>query len=52
MDSDRVETVREKDEERWMERGVAIRVGFYVFGTHLFAGFVYLLFHLGQHAQK
>jgi len=27
-------------------------VGFYIFGTHLFAGFIWLLFYLGQHAHK
>ncbi|MER0244989.1 DUF6126 family protein [Streptomyces sp. HSW2009] len=41
-----------KESESWLERGVAIRVGFYVFGTHLFAGFIWLLFYLGQHANK
>ncbi|MFJ3667262.1 DUF6126 family protein [Streptomyces sp. NPDC090106] len=41
-----------KDRERWIERGVAIRAGFYIFGTHLFAGFVWLLFYLGEHAHK
>ncbi|MFF7680087.1 DUF6126 family protein [Actinacidiphila glaucinigra] len=41
-----------KDAERWLEKGIALRVFFYVFVTHLFAGFVWLLFHLGQHAQK
>ncbi|WP_241253530.1 DUF6126 family protein [Streptomyces sp. W1SF4] len=24
----------------------------YIFGTHVFAGFIWLLFYLGQHAQK
>ncbi|MFJ7591312.1 DUF6126 family protein [Streptomyces sp. NPDC097617] len=38
--------------ERWKEKGVALRAFFYIFGTHVFAGFVYLLFYLGQHAQK
>ncbi|MET9882125.1 DUF6126 family protein [Streptomyces sp. NPDC006430] len=38
--------------ETWKERGVALRAFFYIFGTHLFAGFVWLLFYLGQHAQK
>ncbi|MEV0412902.1 DUF6126 family protein [Streptomyces sp. NPDC050448] len=37
---------------RWMERGVALRAFFYIFGTHLFAGFVWLLFYLGRHGQK
>jgi hypothetical protein len=38
--------------ERRMERGIAIRAGFYIFGTHLFAGFVWLLFYVGEHAHK
>ncbi|MEU0476443.1 DUF6126 family protein [Streptomyces olivaceus] len=41
-----------KDEEGWFERGVALRAGFYIFGTHLFAGFIWLLFYLGGHAHK
>ncbi|MFF4731608.1 DUF6126 family protein [Streptomyces mirabilis] len=41
-----------KDGEWRIERGVAIRAAFYIFGTHLFAGFVWLLFHLGEHAHK
>ncbi|GAA3784595.1 hypothetical protein GCM10022403_019070 [Streptomyces coacervatus] len=41
-----------KDREWRIERGVAIRAGFYIFGTHLFAGFVWLLFYLGEHAHK
>lgn len=41
-----------KDREWRIERGVAIRVGFYIFGTHLFAGFIWLLFYLGQHAHR
>jgi hypothetical protein len=41
-----------RDREWWIERGVAIRAGFYIFGTHLFAGFVWLLFYLGEHAHK
>ncbi|MFF7552900.1 DUF6126 family protein [Streptomyces olivaceus] len=24
----------------------------YIFGTHLFAGFIWLLFYLGEHAHK
>ncbi|MGW5063900.1 DUF6126 family protein [Streptomyces sp. NPDC004096] len=43
---------KHKDRERQIERGVAIRAGFYIFGTHLFAGFVWLLFYLGEHAHK
>ncbi|AWZ03449.1 hypothetical protein DRB96_01835 [Streptomyces sp. ICC1] len=38
--------------ERWLAKGVALRAFFYIAGTHLFAGFVWLLFFLGQHAQK
>jgi hypothetical protein len=38
--------------ERRMERGIALRAGFYIFGTHLFAGFVWLLFYVGEHAHK
>ncbi|MDW8804749.1 DUF6126 family protein [Streptomyces scabiei] len=40
------------DREWRIERGVAIRAGFYIFGTLLFAGFVWLLFYLGEHAHK
>jgi CO/xanthine dehydrogenase Mo-binding subunit len=43
---------KRKDREWQIERGVAIRAGFYIFGTHLFAGFVWLLFYLGEHAHK
>ncbi|WP_399886448.1 DUF6126 family protein [Streptomyces sp. BBFR51] len=38
--------------ERRFERGVAIRAGFYIFGTHLLAGFIWLLFYVGEHAHK
>ncbi|MFE2324317.1 DUF6126 family protein [Streptomyces sp. NPDC059385] len=41
-----------RSEARWLERGVALRAFFYVFGTHVFAGLVYLLFFLGEHAKK
>ncbi|MFD5123539.1 DUF6126 family protein [Streptomyces sp. NPDC058385] len=41
-----------KDTETWMEKAVRMRVFFYIFGTHLFAGFVWLLFYLGDHAHK
>ncbi len=40
------------ESERWKERGVTLRVFVYVFATHLFAGFVYLLFYVGEHAHK
>ncbi|WP_407840687.1 DUF6126 family protein [Streptomyces sp. DSM 116496] len=42
----------EAEHERWLAKGVALRAFFYIAGTHLFAGFVWLLFYLGQHAQK
>ncbi|WP_239010300.1 DUF6126 family protein [Streptomyces sp. 769] len=29
-----------------------IRAGFYIFGTHLLAGFIWLIFYLGDHAHK
>ncbi|MFJ1847535.1 MULTISPECIES: DUF6126 family protein [unclassified Streptomyces] len=38
--------------ESWKEKGVALRAFFYIFGTHLFAGFVWLLFYVGEHAHK
>ncbi|WP_260609729.1 DUF6126 family protein [Streptomyces sp. WAC06614] len=40
------------DQEQWKAKGVALRAFCYIVGTHIFAGFVYLLFQLGQHAQK
>lgn len=41
------------ERERELEgAGVALRVFVYIFATHLFAGFVYLLFYVGEHAQK
>ncbi|MEU3777327.1 DUF6126 family protein [Streptomyces sp. NPDC032472] len=40
------------DDETWKGKGVALRAFFYIFGTHLFAGFVWLLFYLGDHARK
>ncbi|HBF83172.1 MAG TPA: hypothetical protein DD420_25615 [Streptomyces sp.] len=45
-------TAKGQDRESRIERGVMIRAGFYIFGTHLFAGFVWLLFYLGEHAHK
>lgn len=38
--------------EKWKENGVLLRAFFYIAGTHLFAGFVWLLFLLGGHAEK
>ncbi|WP_179500361.1 DUF6126 family protein [Streptomyces sp. WZ.A104] len=40
------------DNEAWKARGVFLRVFIYVFATHLFAGFIWILFHVGEHAQK
>ena len=37
------------DSEKSKERGVFLRVFVYVFATHLFAGFIWLLFFLGSH---
>lgn len=45
--------LHQKDPEKWMARGgVALRVFVYVFATHLFAGFIRLLFYVGEHAPK
>ncbi|MFI0976209.1 DUF6126 family protein [Streptomyces sp. NPDC021093] len=41
-----------QDSDRWETKGLVLRVFFYVAGTHLLAGFLYLLFYLGEHAQK
>lgn len=38
--------------ERWKERSVWLRFFIYAFATHIFAGFVMLLFFLGDHANK
>lgn len=38
--------------EKWKENGVLLRAFFYIAGTHLFAGFVWLLFVLGEHAER
>ncbi|WP_233435851.1 MULTISPECIES: DUF6126 family protein [Streptomyces] len=38
--------------EEWKARGVFLRVFVYVFATHLFAGFIWLLFSVGGHAPK
>ncbi|MGW1028218.1 DUF6126 family protein [Streptomyces sp. NPDC002577] len=46
------EAKKERDGESWKERGMALRAFFYIAGTHLIAGFVMLLFYLGNHAQK
>ncbi|MET8765744.1 DUF6126 family protein [Streptomyces sp. NPDC004658] len=43
---------RLKDRDGRIERGVAIRAGFYIFGTHIIAAWMMLLFYLGDHAHK
>ncbi|MEV4875606.1 DUF6126 family protein [Streptomyces cyaneofuscatus] len=40
------------DSESWKARGVALRVFVYIFATHLFAGFIWILFYVGGHADK
>ncbi|MEU5429573.1 DUF6126 family protein [Streptomyces olivoreticuli] len=40
------------DSEKWREKQVALRVLVYVFVSHIFAGFIMLLFYLGGHADK
>lgn len=40
------------NDESWKERNLKLRVFVYIFGTHIIAGFVMLLFYLGQHADK
>ncbi|MEU4264790.1 MULTISPECIES: DUF6126 family protein [Streptomycetaceae] len=37
------------ESERWKERSVALRVFVYIFATHLFAGFLMVLFYVGGH---
>lgn len=43
---------RGRETEAWKEKGVVLRASIYIFGTHLFAGFVWVLFYVGQHADK
>ncbi|MGW3244127.1 DUF6126 family protein [Streptomyces sp. NPDC001070] len=38
--------------EKYKQRAVLLRVLVYVFVTHFIAGFITLLFYLGQHAPK
>ncbi|GHF55687.1 hypothetical protein GCM10010218_41540 [Streptomyces mashuensis] len=37
--------------EKWAERQIAVRVLIYAFVTHAIAGFIWLLFYLGGHAE-
>jgi serine acetyltransferase len=38
-----------RDRDSRIQRGVMIRAGLYIFGTHIVAAWVMLLFYLGQH---
>jgi hypothetical protein len=38
--------------ERWKEKGVRLRVIFYIAGTHVLAGVLWLFFYIGAHAHK
>ncbi|MFF5705050.1 DUF6126 family protein [Streptomyces sp. NPDC012794] len=40
------------EHEEWKAKGVALRAFFHIAGTHVFAGFIMMLFHLGEHARK
>lgn len=40
------------ESERWKEKGVRLRVIFYVAGTHLLAGVLWLFFFIGSHAHR
>ncbi|MER6780710.1 MULTISPECIES: DUF6126 family protein [unclassified Streptomyces] len=52
MIDDRPDGKSGADQEKWKQKGVALRAFFYIFGTHVFAGFIWLLFYLGEHAQR
>ncbi|GAQ58481.1 DUF6126 family protein [Streptomyces acidiscabies] len=41
-----------QDRDSRVQRGVALRAFIYIFGTHIIAGWVMLLFYLGGHANK
>ncbi|KND28722.1 DUF6126 family protein [Streptomyces acidiscabies] len=43
---------RAQDRDSRVQRGVALRAFIYIFGTHIIAGWVMLLFYLGGHANK
>jgi hypothetical protein len=38
--------------EQWKEKAVRLRVIFYLVGTHVLAGMIWLLFYVGAHARK
>ena len=48
----RLRKPRAQDRDSRVQRGVALRAFIYIFGTHIIAGWVMLLFYLGGHANK
>lgn len=38
--------------ERWKEKAVRLRVIFYIAGTHVLAGVLWLFFYIGAHTHK
>jgi hypothetical protein len=38
--------------EQWKEKGIRLRVIFYIAGTHVLAGILWLFFYIGSHAHK
>ncbi|MCX4755910.1 DUF6126 family protein [Kitasatospora purpeofusca] len=48
MNGDGTTNARATLEEKARRRAMLIRAGIYIFATHLFAGFVLLLFALGD----
>jgi hypothetical protein len=38
--------------EQWKEKATRLRVIFYVAGTHVLAGIMWLFFYIGSHAHK
>jgi hypothetical protein len=38
--------------EQWKEKGIRLRVIFYIAGTHVLAGILLLFFYVGSHAHK
>ncbi|MFI2300273.1 DUF6126 family protein [Actinacidiphila glaucinigra] len=50
--SARTDSRKDPGGEKYKQRAVLLRVLVYVFVTHFIAGFITLLFYLGQHAPK
>lgn len=38
--------------EQWKEKATRLRVIFYIVGTHVLAGIIWLFFYIGSHAHK